>query len=192
MKHFILSTLLTILVALSIKHGCVFKKSINDIDVIYIQPMGNVKKSELNTVKSTVENFYKVKCKINPVLEIRDHFYIRGTNDIDAVKVINQIKSKKHTIIITNNNIVKSEMFKTYAVYGSAEKNGNVAIVSTYLMKHNFNGSNYINQLKKTSLHEIGHTLGMMHCNENHCIMCPSKNMDYPVQAKKLIICKNH
>lgn len=192
MKHVIFSGLMIILVALSIKHGNFFKKSINDIDVIYIQPIGNVKKSDLNTVKSAVEEFYKVKCNITPTMEIKHHLYVDGTTDINAIKVINQIKSNKHTIIITNKNIIKNNVFKTYPVYGSAEKNGNVAIVSTYIMKQNFNGSNYINQLKKTSLHEIGHTLGMTHCNENRCIMCPSKNMDYPMQAKKLIICKYH
>jgi archaemetzincin len=61
-------------------------------------------------------------------------------------------------------------------VYGEAELGGRVAIVSTFRLQHNGDGTEasldrYYERLAKVALHEIAHTFSLYHCEAPRCLM---------------------
>jgi len=61
-------------------------------------------------------------------------------------------------------------------VYGEAQVGGTTAIVSTYRLRGNEDGSivsldQYYERLAKVSLHEVAHILSMFHCEKEDCLM---------------------
>jgi archaemetzincin len=61
-------------------------------------------------------------------------------------------------------------------VYGEAEVGGKVAVVSTFRLWQNDDGSptskeRYYERLAKVALHEVAHTFSLYHCENRHCIM---------------------
>jgi archaemetzincin len=64
-------------------------------------------------------------------------------------------------------------------VFGEAQLNGSCAVVSTYRLRQEFYGLPRDTQLLKErllkeSVHELGHTLGLNHCDDYRCVMAAS------------------
>jgi archaemetzincin len=61
-------------------------------------------------------------------------------------------------------------------VFGEAEFNGRVAIVSYHRLRNDLyglapNADILLNRLLKESVHELGHTYGLVHCRNPRCVM---------------------
>jgi archaemetzincin len=61
-------------------------------------------------------------------------------------------------------------------VFGEAEVGGKVAVVSSFRLRHNDDGTTvsldkYYERLAKVALHEVAHTLSALHCDEPGCLM---------------------
>jgi archaemetzincin len=61
-------------------------------------------------------------------------------------------------------------------VYGQAQVNGKVSIISTARMHQNFytlaeNRALLLSRIRKESMHELGHTFGLTHCQLPSCLM---------------------
>ncbi|MCF8084621.1 MAG: archaemetzincin family Zn-dependent metalloprotease [Deltaproteobacteria bacterium] len=61
-------------------------------------------------------------------------------------------------------------------VFGLAQIEGQCAIISTYRLRpeyygHAPNPALFMERVKKTALHELGHTMGLTHCRDRRCIM---------------------
>lgn len=61
-------------------------------------------------------------------------------------------------------------------LFGEAQLGGRVALVSTYRLKNQFYGlpadSNLLyERVLKEILHELGHTMGLIHCSDFECVM---------------------
>lgn len=68
-------------------------------------------------------------------------------------------------------------------VYGEAQLGGNVAIASSFRLRNSFYGMKpdhgvTLTRLLKESLHELGHTMGLVHCVDYQCVMCASTSVE--------------
>jgi archaemetzincin len=68
-------------------------------------------------------------------------------------------------------------------VFGEAQLDGNVAIVSTFRLRDQYYGlpDNQIltvERLEKEVVHELGHTFGLRHCENYKCVMSPSTGVE--------------
>ncbi len=62
----------------------------------------------------------------------------------------------------------------TLFVAGQAEVNGRAAVVS-FARLGTGDEERFLKRVIKESLHELGHTLGLGHCNDHDCVMFPSR-----------------
>jgi archaemetzincin len=68
-------------------------------------------------------------------------------------------------------------------VFGEAQLSGRCALVSACRLHDEFYGlpENSLllhNRLKKEAIHELGHTIGLKHCFDWHCVMTSSHNIE--------------
>jgi len=69
-------------------------------------------------------------------------------------------------------------------VFGEAQMGGPCAVVSFHRLMQEFYGlpadpSALIDRLIKESVHEVGHTLDLTHCDEYSCVMAPSHAVEW-------------
>lgn len=68
-------------------------------------------------------------------------------------------------------------------VFGEAQVNGLSAVVSTYRLREELYGlpgdpAILLDRLTKESVHELGHTFGLRHCEDWTCIMASTNNVE--------------
>lgn len=68
-------------------------------------------------------------------------------------------------------------------VYGEAQLGGNAAIASSFRLRNSFYGlePNHnltLTRLLKECVHEVGHTLGLVHCPDYRCVMNASNSVE--------------
>jgi len=78
-------------------------------------------------------------------------------------------------------------------VFGEAQLGGTVAVVSLARLRQEFYGSApdrplFLERVRKESLHELGHTFGLIHCRSGDCVMHLS-NTVIDVDAKGRNFC---
>jgi Peptidase family M54 len=69
-------------------------------------------------------------------------------------------------------------------LFGEAQLAGLCAVVSTYRLRQEFYGLPpdprlLAERLLKESVHELGHTLNLRHCDDYRCVMAPSHSVEY-------------
>lgn len=79
-------------------------------------------------------------------------------------------------------------------VFGEAQYKGKVALISLYRLRPEFynqppNQSLLKNRASKEATHEIGHTLGLVHCHDSKCVMYFSNSI-YDTDKKRIQFCE--
>ncbi len=80
-------------------------------------------------------------------------------------------------------------------VFGEAQLNGPVSIVSTKRLQPEFYGlpedeNLVLDRLKKEAIHELGHTFGLHHCPDFQCVLHSSTYVE-EIDFKLVSFCKN-
>ena len=75
------------------------------IEVIYIQPLGNVSPAYIELVKKSVKSFYGVNCTLQPKIRITTDVLSKMTKRVDADKLLKKYNSERNTLIITEYDI---------------------------------------------------------------------------------------
>jgi len=79
-------------------------------------------------------------------------------------------------------------------VFGEAQCPGKTAIISMFRLKPEFYGRSpnrdlFVERSVKEAVHEVGHTLGLVHCHNSACIMFFSNSI-LDTDRKKLVFCE--
>ena len=131
-----------------------------DDQVIYISGLGDFNQSDLEFASKEVTKVFGINCEIIDPVKTTPELYSDNTRKLDKEKCASVLRPSNKTIYITN------EYFDDENISGISMKNGKLVVAS-----------NTCNHLKKTVLHELGHTLGMDHCDNNKCVMATRNRM---------------
>lgn len=80
-------------------------------------------------------------------------------------------------------------------VFGEAQLQGPFAVVSSFRLRQEFYGMPtdpqlLINRVVKECMHELGHTLGIPHCEDYTCVMASSHTVEW-IDLKKSRFCES-
>jgi archaemetzincin len=161
------------------------------VKTIYIQPLGNVNKEVINTVKTSIESFYKYKCLVKTPVPLSQDILTKSKTRYEASKILKKFNSTKNLLILTEIDIAYvNGNIPEWGIFGLGYRPGTTCIVSTYRLKKKVSHIDFLDRLVKTSLHEIGHNLGLKHCSNNKkCLMQDAKGSAKCFKDEKVWLC---
>lgn len=140
---------------------------------VRIKGLGKYDQKDINKVAEYVNKFFGYRCIIEEGVPTTTEMYFNGS-DLDVSQCIHKLnRNGIKTIYVTNENVVNK---------GQQIRGGTFLRCNTVIVEH----TDYD---ETTVLHEVGHTLGLVHCDNPKCLMAINNDaevtMDFCDKCKK-------
>lgn len=186
--------------------ACTKSRTLDSVKVVGIQPYKGFSKEQSDTLVATVAAFYGVKVVVLPEIDLpkeafvtikspryradslisRQHQKVPATIDYVVGLTDKDISVTKRT---ADGAIQKPEWkYADFGVMGLSYCPGNSAVVSSFRLKTP-NTPLFFSRLKKVTLHELGHSLGLPHCPNVHCIMTSANEKIATIDTEAMALC---
>lgn len=150
---------------------------INKPITIAIQPFEQIDQNIIDSIAQNLSEKYGAEVKILETTDLPKTAYYSPRNRYRADSLITYLKrerNKTHDFVlgITTKDISTTKgQHIDWGIFGLGYRPGPSCIVSTFRLK-TADQELFLNRLEKVALHEIGHNLGLPHCNTHHlCVM---------------------
>lgn len=196
----LLIILTTILITLA---GCI---SVDKPKTIAIQTLSGFPSDLKDTIRQSIEDYYHFKTVVYKDIQIPKEFYTafkspryRADSIIHFLRKI-KADSIDYIVGLTTKDIcitkydedgeIKSpgSKYKDWGIFGLGYRPGTSCVVSIKRLKHP-NRTKYIDRIKKVTLHELGHNLGLRHCKNQHCFMRDAAETIKTIDQVELNLC---
>jgi archaemetzincin len=159
--------------------------------VVNIQPLGKVSPKYIEQVKKSVKRFYGYECVVRPRKEVEEWMLSEKRRRIEAERTIRKYNTSENLMFITERDICHRKDSKNpeYGIFGLGLKSENTCIVSTFRLRRK-GEKKTLERLEKVALHEIGHNLGLNHCESKRCMMNDAKGTIKQVDLAKVWLCE--
>jgi archaemetzincin len=151
---------------------------------IYIQPL-SVNRHSVEILANSLPNVFDAEINILPAFEASLRCYNVFRKQYNSTCLLRFMKPLRVTLGVTGKDIYAKGM---NFLFGEAELNGSRAIISVFRLTTP-NDNLYRERVVKEAVHEIGHVLGLIHCN-NHCVMKFSNSV-MEVDRKPISFCED-
>ena len=125
--------------------------------VIHIVGLGQYDQSDLVKAKKYVEDFYGFSCVVDGGVATKPSMYIENSNTLNVTQCLAELSVHGQKTIYVTKELLYSKEWGM--LRGMTHMRGNTVVVKS--------GEN----LQETVIHELGHTLGLGHCEDKRCIM---------------------
>lgn len=157
---------------------------------------GQFEQKHLELIAMDILREYDIHTDIRECRSDISRFFDPARHQYDANQLL------RHIDLINNGNALKTiAIFRvdlfipilTY-IFGQAAYKGKTGVVSIYRLKNEQYGLKpdenlLIERLRKVVIHELGHTFGLIHCQNPDCVMRSSTYVE-DIDQKKLRFCK--
>jgi archaemetzincin len=144
-----------------------------------IVPVGELPAAVKREASAALRSVYDCDVTLHESQSIPDGAYDSSRNQYRAeefIELASRVGSGEKNIAVTPEDLFYRR--RNY-VFGLAYLSGNGSVISTYRLQTSSDGgfSNrsasevFSDRVRKEVVHEIGHTLGLEHCDQNHCVM---------------------
>jgi archaemetzincin len=155
---------------------------------IELQPLGDAEPDVLESICPALHEAFGVAARVRGTPFPIDPFYNEQRGQYNSTAILHQLCNcfslpPADTSFHPNNDvcvigITQRDLFipiLTY-VFGEAALGGHVAVVSYHRFRNELYGLSpnrqlVIERLRKVAIHELGHTLGLVHCTHLDCVM---------------------
>ena len=155
------------------------------MDVIYLQPFGDVNYSTLNFLRDKLSQKFSVECRTRERVDLTEEAYDPARKQhksavfLDQLRVFLSRETSKCLAVVDVDIYAPGLNF----IFGEAEVRGRFAVISLFRLWPQFYGlapDTDICQERalKEAVHELGHTFGLGHCGNPTCVMHFSNSID--------------
>jgi predicted Zn-dependent protease len=123
----------------------------------HIVGLGDYSQSDLVMAKKYVEEFYGFKCVVDGNVPTKPSMYVENSNTLNVTNCLAELSVQgQKTIYVTKEPLYSKQWGM---LRGMTHMRGNTVVIK---------GGEH---LQETVIHELGHTLGLGHCDNPQCIM---------------------
>ena len=156
------------------------------MNVVGLLPVGRVNGSLLEHLRLAIPQSLAVKCEILPAPLDPAHAYHAERQQFHSSEILQRIHGMvrpKDWRLLAVADVDLYIPILTY-VFGEAQLGGPCAVVSAYRLRQEFYGLNgdeglLRERLLKESIHELGHTFLLRHCEDYRCAMASSHAVEW-------------
>lgn len=180
--------------------SCTKSNKINNDTIVALQPYKGFSSEKVDTLAKTIESFYKLKVIVLPEIDLPKSAFVsiktpryRADSIIKIQKrkcpdTIDYIMGLTHKDISITKNKKPDWRYNDFGIMGLAYSPGKSAVVSSFRLKSN-NSKLHFNRLKKVTIHEFGHNLGLPHCINSHCVMTSANEKISTIDNEQMELC---
>jgi archaemetzincin len=153
---------------------------------IAILPIGEISNEVYATIESCLHETYNADVVRLPALPIPGYAYDARRNQYNSILIMREIirlcpEDAMRLVAVTEEDLFIPML--TF-VFGHAQLSGKVAMLSLARLRQEFYGLPALptllkSRLTKELLHEVGHTMGLVHCTRSDCAMALSTSVQH-------------
>jgi archaemetzincin len=149
-----------------------------DTTVVAVIPLGNAPLTAAKVIAAHISGYLNLAAETLPPMDIPPDALDQRRLQYNAATLLQTMEAlplKDYFKIIALLNVDLFIPLLTH-VFGEARQNGRVAIVSMFRLETQEGGSSapdarILERAAKIGLHELGHLLNLLHCNDDRCLM---------------------
>jgi len=147
--------------------------------LVDIVPVGDVDGRVMNEASTALGSVYDVEVTVHDAQPVPDGAFDRSRNQYRAeefIELASRVGAGDKNIGVTAQDLYYRR--RNY-VFGLAYLNGNGSVISTYRLQTSSDGgvsskpqsAVFDDRVRKEVVHEVGHTFGLEHCDNDRCVM---------------------
>ncbi len=152
---------------------------------VYVCPLGVVDEDILEIVARSVVEFLKMPVRILPAMGEPTYAYDKRRGQYDSKRILKRLMANCPRGTFRIMGVTRVDLYVPILtfVFGAAQLSGRSAVISTGRLNPLFhqepeNRQLFLARVKKTAVHELGHSLGLVHCRDRRCVMFSSTRIE--------------
>lgn len=153
--------------------------------MIILVPIGFSAEHELERMRALLEARFSVRTYISPTDLDPRPFFDAKRHQYYSSAILEQLEKDVPQPDAKVLGVCSLDLYIPILtfVFGEAQLNGRCAVISSYRLDNKFYGLQedpelLQERLYKEAIHELGHTFGLVHCQEQECVMRSSTYME--------------
>jgi archaemetzincin len=145
---------------------------------ILIIPMGSIDPDILKVIATTLEKVFHCMVEMDTEMPLPLTSYDSRRDQYHSTTILNKIRVARHKDFDRALGVTDVDLFvpELNFVFGEADVSAGTAIISLARLRQEFYGLRpntrlFHGRAVKEAVHELGHTCGLGHCRDPHCIM---------------------
>jgi archaemetzincin len=163
--------------------------------LLHLLPIGNVDDRLLKNLRPGIEEAFQLSCRVLPI-RLDPEFAFHGERQqyhsseiLQRMQCFLPADSRRMLGVSTVDLYIPILTF----VFGEAQMGGPCAVLSTHRLRQEFYGlppddDLLRERLIKESVHELGHTFNLTHCDDYRCVMASSHAVEW-IDLKERSLC---
>jgi archaemetzincin len=148
------------------------------VNALYLIAIGNIPEHVMNWIENAASEWYPLPVRRLPALSIPQTAYDSKRKQYQSVEIMKMLAQTAprdaHRVLGVTDVDLAIPMLSF--LFGQAQVDGRIAIVSLHRLRQEFYGlpaddGVLRERTVKEALHELGHTFGLVHCNDSRCVM---------------------